>query len=85
MSSRLILSGARGVLEKVDAASGTLTLKKESGRLQFDCDAEMSLPAESNGLLGKIVDLVLCDFLVIGITESSIRGPDSIEEGQNEC
>ena len=52
MSSRLILSGARGVLEKVDAASGTLTLKKESGRLQFDCDAEMSLPAESNGLLG---------------------------------
>ena len=81
----MILSGARGVLEKVDAASGTVTLKKESGRLQFDCDAAMSLPAEWNGLLGKIVDLELRDFLVIGITESSGRGPDSIVEGQQEC
>lgn len=85
MSSRLILSGARGVLEKVDAASGTVTLKKESGRLQFDCDAAMSLPAEWNGFLGKIVDLQLRDFLVIGITERSMRGLDLVEEGQKEC
>lgn len=66
-------------------ASRTVTLRKESGRLQFDCDTTLSLPVEWNDLLGRIVDLELHDFLVIGISENAMHGPELIEDGIQEC
>ena len=64
----MILSGARGTLQKFDAESMTLTLSGRSGSREFEIAAESNSRGWSN-LVGRSVLVQLCDFLVVDVTE----------------
>ena len=67
----MILSGARGVLQKIDAAEKTITLVKHSRSEDYQCaDLEFE-PGKWEPLIGKTVDVQLCDFLVVDVSEHS--------------
>ncbi|MEM2140580.1 MAG: hypothetical protein QXJ74_10520 [Nitrososphaera sp.] len=64
----MILSGAKGKLLKIDTEAKTVTVHKHTGVQDFgydkNFDAEKYTP-----LVGSIVNIELCDFMVIGITK----------------
>ncbi len=64
----MILSGARGKLLSIDADSKTIKLFRRSKEENYEYTDEFDASKYSS-LVGKNVDLDLCDFVVIGITE----------------
>jgi hypothetical protein len=65
----MILSGARDVLQKIDNERRTITLNRRSGEQDYEC-AYSTDPGRWVNLVGKMVDVQLRDFLVIGIYEN---------------
>ncbi len=78
----MILSGARGVLQKIDAAEKTITLVKHTGTENYQCaDVEFE-PGKWDSLIGKTVDVQLCDFLVVDVSEHSEQQGGSDNPGE---
>jgi hypothetical protein len=73
----MILSGARGILQKIDSDYRTITLGRRSGMEDYEC-ADAAEPAKWKGLVGKLVDVQLHDFLVTDVSENP--APASIGE-----
>jgi hypothetical protein len=65
----MILSGARGVLHKVDSDHRIITLGRRSGMEDYEC-ADSAEPGRWVNLVGKVVDVQLRDFLVIDVSEN---------------
>lgn len=66
----MILSGARGVLQRIDATRKTVTLKRRAKTEDYEC-ADSFEPSRWEHLVGKMVDVQLHDFLVVDISEHS--------------
>lgn len=64
----MILSGARGKLLSIDSDSKTIKLFRRSKEENYEYTSEFDAKKYSS-LVGKNVDLDLCDFVVIGIAE----------------
>lgn len=67
----MILSGARGILQKIDTTEKTVTLRKHSGSEDYECSDSEFEPDKWKKLVGKMVDIQLCDFLVVDVSEHS--------------
>lgn len=66
----MILSGARGKLLSIDVDNKTIKLFRRSKEENYEYTEEFD-PTKYTSFVGKTVDLDLCDFVVIGITERS--------------
>lgn len=64
----MILSGARGKLLSIDSDSKTIKLFRRSKEENYEYTDEFDA-SKYTSFVGKNVDLDLCDFVVIGITE----------------
>jgi hypothetical protein len=65
----MILSGATGVLQKIDITNRTITLVRRSGAENYEYEASYR-PERWTSLVGKMVSVHLCDFLVIDVSEN---------------
>jgi len=63
----MILSGARGKLVAVDAENKTVRILRRSFEEDYECENDVNV-GKLRPMIGKRVDLELCDFLVIGVT-----------------
>lgn len=73
----MILGGARGILEKIDTSNRMVTLSRrgQSEYYEFDSSCETH---KWGGLVGKVVDLQLQDFVVVGISEHPDQSPKEL-------
>ncbi|HXV46991.1 MAG TPA: hypothetical protein VD736_09990 [Nitrososphaera sp.] len=65
----MILSGARGVLQKIDNERRTITLNRRSGKQDYEYP-DSTEPGKWINLVSELVDVQLRDFLVIGVSEN---------------
>ncbi|HEX7031812.1 MAG TPA: hypothetical protein VF172_02315 [Nitrososphaera sp.] len=75
------MSGARGVLQKIDTAEKTITLVKHSGSEDYQCADLGFEPEKWQMLIGKMVDVQLCDFLVVDVSVHSEQQKESTNRG----
>ncbi len=75
----MILSGATGVLQKIDATNRLLTLSRRSGTQDYEC-AVSSETSRWMNLVGKMVTVQLCDFLVLDVSENPDKTLPSAQE-----
>lgn len=64
----VILSGARGQLLAIDSKNRTVRIRRRTGGEEDYEYGDDFDPKKYAPIVGKTVDLELCDFLVIGIT-----------------
>ena len=77
----MILSGARGILLKIDNDSRTIMLSRRSGTQDYECAAS-SGPGRWVNLVGKAVDVQLHDFLVEDVSENLDLAQLRIQKGK---
>jgi len=77
----MILSGARGILQKIDDDSRTITLIRRSGTQDYECAAS-SEPSRWINLVGKAVNVQLHDFLVVDVSENLDQAQLRIQKGE---
>lgn len=77
----MILSGARGILQKIDDDSRTITLIRRSGIQDYEC-AVSSEPSRWINLVGKAVNVQLHDFLVVDVSENLDQAQLRIQKGE---
>jgi len=65
----MILSGARGILQRIDEADKTITLERRSNAQDYQYNSSEFNAREWKKSIGKAVDLQLCDFMVVDIAE----------------
>jgi hypothetical protein len=65
----MILSGARGILRRIDEADETITLERRSSTQDYQYNSSESDTREWKKLIGKSVDLQLSDFMIVDISE----------------
>lgn len=61
----MILSGIKGVLIKVDEDNMTMVIQKHEGQYEYPIAKELNISDYKN-LVGKEVDVKLCDYSIIG-------------------
>lgn len=61
----MILSGIKGVLIKVDADNMTMVIQKREGQYEYPVARELDI-CKYKSLIGKEVDVKLCDYSIIG-------------------
>lgn len=66
--NRMILGGARGKLLSIDAGTNTLKILRRSLEENYELEGNVDV-RNFEPLIGKYVDLELCDFLVVGVTQ----------------
>jgi len=64
----MILSGARGILRRIDEADKIITLDRRSSVHDYQYDSSEFDAREWKKSIGKAVDLQLCDFMVLEIS-----------------
>lgn len=77
----MILSGARGILQKIDNDSRTITLRRRSGTQDYEC-VNSCEPSKWINLVGKAVDVQLHDFLVVDVSENPDQLPLQIQKDE---
>lgn len=64
----MILSGAKGKLLSIDTAARIITVHKHTGVQEFGYGEEFEAEKYAQ-LVGSVVSLELCDFIVVGIAK----------------
>ena len=67
----MILSRVTGALQKLDVMRRTLTLSRSSSTQDYEYAATESNPQRWADFVGKTVNIQLCDFLVVDISENA--------------
>lgn len=75
----MILGGARGILDRIDSSDRTVTLSRRGQSERYEFDSSCEIRSWGN-LVGKVVDLQLQDFVVVGISEHTDQSPKELHE-----